>query len=159
MDSNIKIRKALPSDSNQIVSVLLDFYNMDNSNEGKDALRSEIKKDYRYIVAIEKNEIIGLVTWIAHGLPKHGLFELDRICVLKRYRGRGIGKKLVKWLINDAKRWYETHGAQIRKLYILTHEENSAAQIFYQNIGFEHETTLKDHYYLGKNERVYSIFF
>ena len=159
MDYNIKIRKALPSDSNQIVGVLLDFYNMDNSNEAKDALRSEIKKDYRYIVAIEKNEIVGLVTWIAHGLPKHGLFELDRICVLKRYRGGGIGKKLVKWLINDAKRWYKTHGAQIRKLYILTHEENSAAQIFYQNIGFEYETTLKDHYYLGKNERVYSIFF
>ena len=95
MDSNIKIRKALPSDSNQIVSVLLDFYNMDNSNEGKDALRSEIKKDYRYIVAIEKNEIICLVTWIAHGLPKHGLFELDRICVLKKTNRPYWGKKKI----------------------------------------------------------------
>tara|TARA_S200000501_G_scaffold339840_1_gene347817 strand:+ start:13986 stop:14480 length:495 start_codon:yes stop_codon:yes gene_type:complete len=159
MDNNIKIRKAISSDLDQIVSVLLDFYNMDNSNEAKHALESELTKDYNYIVALEKNKIIGLVTWIMHGLPKHGLFELDRICVISGSRGRGIGKKLVKWLIDDAKKWYKDRGAHIRKLYILTHEENLVAQNFYQNIGFDHETTLKDHYYSGKNERVYSLFF
>jgi RimJ/RimL family protein N-acetyltransferase len=47
----------------------------------------------------------------------------------------------------------------IRKLYLLTHEDNKNAHAFYEKIGFEHETTLKDHYYDNKDERVYSMFF
>ena len=43
------------------------------------------------------------MTWLVHGLPKHGLFELDRICILGKSRGKGIGKKLVNALIEDAK--------------------------------------------------------
>ena len=159
MDNNIKIRKAISSDLDQIVSVLLDFYNMDNSNEAKHALESELTKDYKYIVAVEKNKIIGLVTWIMHGLPKHGLFELDRICILNNARGKGVGKKLVQELVKDASKWYNKMDSQIRKLYLLTHEDNIDAHLFYEKVGFVHETTLKDHYYKNQDERVYTMFF
>ena len=50
-------------------------------------------------------------------------------------------------------------GESIRKLYLLTHEDNVDAHIFYKKVGFVHETTLKDHYYKDQNERVYSKFF
>jgi len=50
-------------------------------------------------------------------------------------------------------------GENIRKLYLLTHEDNIDAHIFYEKVGFVHETTLKDHYYKDQNERVYSKFF
>ena len=50
-------------------------------------------------------------------------------------------------------------GEKIRKLYLLTHEDNVDAHIFYEKVGFVHETTLKDHYYKDQNERVYSKFF
>ena len=73
-------------------------------------------------------------------------------------RGRGIGKKLVTELIDDAQNWYKKRNGEARKLYLLTHEDNNNAHMFYEKVGFIHETTLKSHYYNGQDERVYSIF-
>ena len=157
--TNIILRKAKNTDANKIAAVLLDFYNIDDTSEAIHAFKTELKKDYHYIVALENEKIIGLITWLIHGLPKHGLFELDRICLLPESRGKGVGKKLVDALINDARYWYEDQGSRIRKLYLLTHEDNTSAHIFYEKVGFTHETTLTGHYYDNKDERVYSIFF
>ena len=157
--SIINYRRANLKDANQISSVLIDFYNMKNANEASEAFISEMEKNFHYIVALHDGAIIGLVTWLSHGLPKHGLFELDRICLLSELRGKGVGKGLISELIKDADKWYKSMGANIRKLYLLTHEDNVDAHIFYEKVGFVHETTLKDHYYEDQNERVYSKFF
>ena len=157
--SIINYRKATLKDADQISSVLIDFYNMKDANEASEAFISEMEKDFHYIVALHDDVIIGLVTWLSHGLPKHGLFELDRICLLSEARGKGVGKGLVNELIIDADKWYKSMGENIRKLYLLTHEDNVDAHIFYEKVGFVHETTLKDHYYKDQNERVYSKFF
>ena len=157
--SNIIIRKAKLEDANQIANVLLDFYNMENVDEARSAFLAEVSKDYKYILAIENGMIVGLVTWVIHGLPKHGLFELDRICVLSKSRGKGVGKILVDSLIDNARKWYKKNNSQIRKLYLLTHEDNILAQDFYEKVGFHHESTLENHYYNNKNEKLYSIFF
>jgi len=157
--AEIFFRKAKQEESVQIAKVMLDFYNMENLEEANNAVISEISKDYKYIISLENNKIIGLVTWLMHGLPKHGLFELDRICILKEARGKGIGRGLVNTLVEDAKNWYQEQGSKIRKLYLLTHEENVSAHLFYERVGFQHEVTLKDHYYENQDERLYSIFF
>tara|TARA_B100001175_G_scaffold204557_1_gene173667 strand:- start:429 stop:911 length:483 start_codon:yes stop_codon:yes gene_type:complete len=157
--SNIIIRKAKLEDVNQIANVLLDFYNMENVDEARNAFLTEVSKDYKYILAIENGIIVGLVTWIIHGLPKHGLFELDRICILSQSRGKGVGKILVNSLIDKAKEWYKKNNSEIRKLYLLTHEDNISAQAFYEKVGFHHESTLENHYYNNKNEKLYSLFF
>ena len=158
-EQKIIFKKATIDDKNEIAEVLLDFYNMNDLTEAINAFLSELEKDFHYIVAVEENKIIGLVTWLMHGLPKHGLFELDRICILSESRGKGIGSKLVSKLVEDARIWYKEQGGSIRKLYLLTHEDNLNAHIFYEKIGFKHESTLESHYYKGKEERVYSMFF
>ena len=157
--SIIYYRKATIKDADQISLVLIDFYNMKDANEAAKAFISEMEKDFHYIVALQDDVIIGLVTWLSHGLPKHGLFELDRICLLSEARGKGVGKGLINELIIDADKWYKNMGENIRKLYLLTHEDNVDAHIFYEKVGFVHETTLKDHYYKDQNERVYSKYF
>jgi len=160
MNANaIVIKEATHDDKSQIAEVLLDFYNMSDLNEAINVFLSELEKDFHYIVAVENGKIIGLVTWFMHGLPKHGLFELDRICILSASRGKGVGIMLVDRLVDDARKWYNKLDEDIRKLYLLTHEDNKNAHAFYEKIGFEHETTLKDHYYDNKDERVYSMFF
>ena len=158
-EHKIIFKKATIDNKNEIAEVLLDFYNMNDISEAINAFSSELDKDFHYIVAIEKEKIIGLVTWLMHGLPKHGLFELDRICILSESRGKGIGSKLINKLVDDARGWYKKQGTSIRKLYLLTHENNLNAHIFYERTGFKHETTLESHYYKGENERVYSMFF
>ena len=158
-ENNILLREATYDDKDQIAKVLLDFYNMNDVDEAIQSFNNELDKDFHYIVAEEAGKIIGLVTWLMHGLPKHGLFELDRICILSEARGKGVGKKLVDKLIDNASEWYDKEGEKIRKLYLLTHEDNKNAHSFYEKVGFSHETTLKDHYYKNQDERVYVMFF
>ena len=158
-ENSILLREATYHDKDQIAKVLLDFYNMKDADEAAQSFNNELDKDFHYIVAEEAGKIIGLVTWLMHGLPKHGLFELDRICILSEARGKGVGKKLVDKLIDNASKWYDKKGEKIRKLYLLTHEDNKNAHSFYEKVGFSHETTLKDHYYKDQDERVYVMFF
>ena len=94
-----------------------------------------------------------------HGLPKHQLCELDRIAVLPEYRGKGIAQKLFNSMVKDAKVFYKKNKSKLRKLYLLTHADNTRAHKFYEKLGFKHETTLKQHYYKNKDECVYSRFF
>ena len=158
-ENSILLREATYHDKDQIAKVLLDFYNMKDADEAAQSFNNELDKDFHYIVAEEAGKIIGLVTWLIHGLPKHGLFELDRICILSEARGKGVGRKLVDKLIDNASKWYDKKGEKIRKLYLLTHEDNKNAHSFYEKVGFSHETTLKDHYYRDQDERVYVMFF
>tara|TARA_B100001741_G_scaffold232502_1_gene193648 strand:- start:137 stop:619 length:483 start_codon:yes stop_codon:yes gene_type:complete len=158
-ENSILLREATYHDKDQIAKVLLDFYNMKDADEAAQSFNNELDKDFHYIVAEEAGKIIGLVTWLIHGLPKHGLFELDRICILSEARGKGVGRKLVDKLIDNASKWYDKKGEKIRKLYLLTHEDNKNAHSFYEKVGFSHETTLKDHYYKDQDERVYVMFF
>ena len=155
----MKIRKATHGDAEGVANVLVQSYNIKDIKEGIDIFDDEIKKSFNYIVAEHGKKIIGIVTWIMHGLPKHQLCELDRIAVLPEYRGMGVAQKLFNALVKDAKEFYEKHNQKLRKLYLLTHADNIRAHRFYEKIGFKHETTLKQHYYKDKDEFVYSIFF
>ncbi len=155
----MKIRKPAPKDAKAIAYVLAQCYSIRDEKEGVEVFESEAKKGHRYIVAEENDKIVGIVTWLPHGLPKHMLAELDRIAVLPEMRGKGVAEQLKDALIEDCKKWYEEQGFQLRKLYLLTHEDNKRARKFYEKMGFSHETTLKEHYYQGRDECMYSIFF
>ena len=155
----MKIRKATSKDAKGIANVLVKSYNIKDLKEGIDTFKNEIKKQHHYIVAEENGKIIGIVTWLMHGLPKHQLCELDRIAVLPEYRGKGVARKLFNALIKDAKQFYKKNKSKLRKLYLLTHDNNIRAHKFYEKLGFKHETTLKQHYYKDKDEYVYSMFF
>lgn len=155
----MKIRKATSKDAKGIANVLVQSYNIKDLKEGISVFKNETKKNYNYIVAEENGKVIGIVTWLMHGLPKHQLCELDRIAVLPEYRGKGVAKQLFNALIKDAKQFYKKNKSKLRKLYLLTHADNIRAHKFYEKLGFRHETTLKHHYYKDKDEYVYSMFF
>src|SRR3989338_3714300 len=144
----MKIHRSKPSDAKGIANVLVNSYNVKDLKEGMAVFKSESAKQQIYIVAEDKGKIIGIATWIMHGLPKHQLAELDRIAV-----------PLFEALLKDCKEFYRKNKSELRKLYILTHYDNVRAHRFYEKLGFTHETTLKAHYYENKDEFVYSRFF
>ncbi|HLC96474.1 MAG TPA: GNAT family N-acetyltransferase [Candidatus Nanoarchaeia archaeon] len=155
----MKCRNATLVDAEQISVVLKECYNIDSNKEGKKVFLTEVKKQYRYIVAVEKGKVAGITSWQMHGLPKHMVCELDRIAVLSEYRGKGVAKQLFDALVKSADAEYKKYGFRMRKLYLLTHVENKRARRFYEKLGLSHETTLKKHYYADKDECVYSRFF
>ena len=152
-------KKANPKDARGIANVLVQSYNIKDLKEGIKVFKNETKKNHHYIVSEENGKIIGIVTWLMHGLPKHQLCELDRIAVLPEYRGKGIAHKLFSAMVKDAKTFYKKNKSKLRKLYLLTHADNIRAHKFYEKLGFKYETTLKQHYYKDKDEYVYSMFF
>ncbi|MBW2975531.1 GNAT family N-acetyltransferase [Candidatus Woesearchaeota archaeon] len=155
----MKLRKAEEKDAAGIAAVLEECYNIDSVEEGIKVFKEEASKKHNYIVADIDGRIAGIVTWKMHGLPKHGLCELDRIAVLKEFRGRSVGKALFNALIEKADSEYKSKGSRLRRLYILTHADNKVAQSFYVKMGCTHEATLKSHYYKGTDEFVFSRFF
>ena len=166
----MKFRKATLKDAKGIAKVLKESYNIKDLKEGLEVFKFEREKHHHYIVAVDtrtesgtnsigKGKIVGLVTWLIHGLPKHQLAELDRIAVLPEYMGKGVAKGLFDELIKEAVAFYKKKKSKLRKLYLLTHEDNKRAHKFYEKLGFEHEVTLKEHYYKDKHEYVFSRFF
>ena len=139
--------------------MLVNSYNVRDIKEGIGVFKNESAKMNHYIVAEDKGKIIGIATWLMHGLPKHQLVELDRIAVLQEYRGKGVARLLFEALLRDSKSFFKKNKSRLRKMYILTHYDNIRAHRFYEKLGFAHETTLKSHYYENKDEYVYSRFF
>lgn len=154
----MEYRLATPADARGSAAVLMGAYNIESVEEGEAAFWEERGRGIRYLVAVQEGRILGLTTWLAHGLPKHGLAELDRIAVLPELRGRGIVAALFQALLADADAHYRRHGHFLRKLFLMTHADNLRAQAFYRKVGFAAEATLKDHFYQGKNEIVMSLF-
>lgn len=155
----MKVREANEKDTFGIAEVLKASYNISSIEEGVKTFNEENTKGHKYIVAEDGGKIIGLTTWVRHGLFKHQLCELDRIAVLPDFQGKGVARQLFDALVKSANSEYKKNGSKLRKLYILTHADNKRAQEFYKKMGFSHETTLKDHYYAGKDEFVLSKFF
>jgi ribosomal protein S18 acetylase RimI-like enzyme len=152
-------RKAVEEDAEGIAKVLVASYNIESVEEGMEAFRTETKKEKHYLVAEEDSKILGIVTWMMHGLPKHQLCELDRIAVLPESKGKGVAKQLFDALVKDAGEFFKKHNSKLRKLYLLCHADNERAHSFYKKMSFKHETTLKEHYYKDKDEFVFSILF
>jgi len=155
----MKYRQAALKDARGIAKVLVTSYNIKSVEEGVGVFKHETKKHHNYIVADNNGEIIGIVTWTMHGIPRHQLCELDRIAVLPKYRGEGIARGLFNALIADANKFYKKHGSKLRKLYLLCHADNKRAHTFYKKMGLKHEATLKQHYYSHIDEYVFSLFF
>lgn len=154
----MEYRRANEADAHNIAAVLVQSYNIASLEEGEAVFREERSRGICYLVAVEGGQVVGLTSWMPHGLPKHGLAELDRIAVSPAMRGQGVAGELVQALLADAGAYYGAQGGRLRKLFLMTHADNLRAQAFYLKMGFKAEATLKDHYYPGKDELVMSLF-
>jgi len=155
----ITTRKASLKDAEGIAKVLKGVYNISSVKEGKEAFKFERKEGRNYLVAIKDGKIVGLTTWLFHGLPKHGLIELDRIAVLDEYRRNGIATKLTYGLIADAKKELKKYHKNLRKLFLLSHKSNRRAHKFYYKLGFKLEAKFPNHFHKGETEDLLAKYF
>lgn len=155
----MKYRKTTIKDKNAISKVLFENYNIKTEKEAQRIIKEEFERGYNYVVVEDKGKIVGVACWAIHGRPKHRLVHCARVAVLPEYRGKGVAKKLFEKMVQDADKFYKSQGYKMRKMYAYTHSSNKLAQKFYKNRGFILEAKLKDHYYKGEDEYIYSMFF
>jgi tRNA threonylcarbamoyladenosine biosynthesis protein TsaB len=88
------------------------------------------------LVSIMNDEVVGyLVVWIV-GDEMH----LGNIAVGSRYRGRGVGRQLMKWLIEEAAR------RRIVRVTLEVRTSNESAISLYKRFGFE-KVAVREGYY------------
>lgn len=96
-----------------------------------------------YLIAEIENEIAGSLNYSgrARQRTKHtGEFGLS---VAKRYWGLGIGKELIKYMIDWAK-----EGNVVRKINLRVREDNETAINLYTKLGFKKEGIISREFYI-----------
>ncbi len=156
--ADLQVRLGIPEDAGMIADVYLASYNIKSREQAQETYLREIREDHRFFAAFDGKKAIGFTSWYMHGVPHHGLAELNRIAVLKEYWRLGIGTRLFEAILEDAKRFYQKEGYRLRKLFLMTHDDNTQAHAFYEKMGLRKEAVLADHYYDGRDEAVYSFF-
>ena len=67
------------------------------------------------------------------------------ICVLQKYTGQSYGKKIMEFLLKEAK------NKKIKQIYLSFYKNNVIAYQLYKKVGFESITTRNDVCYMVKN--------
>lgn len=84
--------------------------------------------NYQYYLIQENNQFLGFIGFEFHQEPE--TTKLHRIYFLKEAQGKGLGKKALKFVIDEAKKVDD-------KRVILTVNKNNSAQKFYESQGFK----------------------
>jgi GNAT superfamily N-acetyltransferase len=108
----------------------LDKKKFDKLNEGS------VDKIYslEYFVAIdESGRVLGTTGLYAMEKDKGNTYWLGWYCVGSKYRGRGVGGKLLDYTIKEAKK----RGKRILRLYTSPSDDEKTAQIIYDSRGFK----------------------
>ena len=88
----------------------------------------EIEK-HIFIIAFEDKKPIGFAAYYPKDKTSHSLYKLDKIYVLPDQHGKGIGKKLIEYIISIIR----PMGASILELNV---NRSNNAVTFYQKLGF-----------------------
>lgn len=143
----LTIRTALTKDASQVVKLMKGVikegpFTLYESDEYSSTAKSEAKRIKRfkdapgkiYLVAVIKDEITGFISfdnWDTRRTTHTGLFS---IFLKKKFRSMGIGKLLVKSMVNWGK-----HNPVNKKISLAVFSTNKNAIALYKKLGFRRE--------------------
>lgn len=150
-NGKIIIRKALKSDANELVNYL-DLISKESDyltfGEGESDITVEQEEEFiesannknntLFIVAEMNEKIIGNLNFSAGQRKRIAHTGEFGVSVLKEYWGNGIGKELIKYLIQ----WSKNSGL-IRKINLRVRIDNTKAIKLYKELGFFEEGIIK----------------
>ena len=138
MLKNITFSKMTTFDLQSIAPILVsefdDFWNLD-------VLKSELESPSSYYFVIKNNEEIVGFAGIKVILDEADIMD---IVIKKSYRGNGLGKLLMEYLISFAR------SLKLLSLTLEVREDNYSAIALYTKLGFI-KVGLRKNYYDGKN--------
>ena len=138
--SDIKLRNFLLSDLKRIIEIEQSSFTSDAySQERFENLYKKHPDDF--VVAENANNIVGYI--IAY--DKGGSVDFNSMAVDKKYRGLGIGRLLVNFMLDRFKK------DGLKKASLEVRATNEIAISFYKNLGFEIEEIIESYYPDGGN--------
>lgn len=130
----MNIRKATREDYASLMKLYNEFVGEERySNHDNDSFIQALKNTNNFVFIAEDNgKLIGFATFtkrIVIRYPKP-IAELDELYVVPNMRKKGIGKLLMKKVIEQAKH------EKCHRLYIETHFDRKEAHSFYESLKF-----------------------
>ena len=91
------------------------------------SLKKQMISGSQFIFVYENEEPVGFAAYLFKG---HGIYKLDKIYVLISQQGKGTGRFVIDFIINEIKQ----KGATALQLQV---NRNNKAKSFYEKLGFE----------------------
>jgi ribosomal protein S18 acetylase RimI-like enzyme len=114
--------------------------------------------DYHHIKVVKLDAVLaGWLFWRVESEKHHGIAVIDEVWMEERFRRKGLGEKLLRASIEDAKNFFEKSGFVLRKVLVTTAENNEAGRRLYEKTGFKKCATFKDLYRKNESELVYIL--
>ncbi|TFG27011.1 GNAT family N-acetyltransferase [Candidatus Thorarchaeota archaeon] len=101
---------------------------------------------FKTLLALQNNELVGLLSWDTRGGYEDGVIELVTIGVNESSKRQGIATKLVESLIDNASEFYTNKGHKLRVIILFMERQNDVAREFYTKLGFSEEAVLRQLY-------------
>lgn len=154
----IIVKKATCDDEDKISRLLKTKYRFKSEDTAKATFKREcILQHYR--MAEENGEIVGLISWRPQGTFDHGVVEVARIAVASNHPQSVMVKEMLfDAMIAEADMLYREHNSHLRKVFSMFHADNEHLKDFFATKGMQQEAILRNHFHIGVDEVVYSMF-
>jgi ribosomal protein S18 acetylase RimI-like enzyme len=143
---NTSIRPATAADLDSIAAIHREsFVRQSRSLEWVTATANSYPRT-RYFVAEYGADIVGYVVWTEKsGFRTEAVVELEQIAVLSLFRDRGIGRALVRSLI-DVDGALRARYARVKAVSLTTRSDNRARHLYQSSLGAKVQATITDLY-------------
>lgn len=155
---SISIRPVKAKDKDAIMNMLVEtkFFRPDEITVAEEVLDDSIlcgpDGEYRSFVAVEKNEVIG---WVSFGPTACtiGTFDVYWIAVSPKVQNKGAGRKLMNYATEQIKKC----GGRIIVVETSGLSRYLPTQRFYEKLGYSKDACLKDFYAPGDDKLIYIL--
>jgi ribosomal protein S18 acetylase RimI-like enzyme len=153
---NIQVTDAIENDVERLIEVYSSPHLYHTREEASWYVKSFF--DYHHIKVVKSDEVsAGWLFWRVESERHHGIAVIDELWVDEKFRRKGLGEKLLRTSIEDAKNFFKRDGFVLRKVLVTTAEDNEPAIKLYEKIGFQKSAVFKGLYGKGENEIVYIL--
>jgi ribosomal protein S18 acetylase RimI-like enzyme len=145
----IKVRLMKEDEIPIVASIAsLSFRGLKNFDKAEEWIRCNYRAYPRmqYFVAADE-KIYGYILWNEKGgFREEAILELEQIAVHPDYRGRGIGKKLIRESLEEMKKYLFKRGSKLKLVEITTGASNYAQKLYSETLNAKVVCKIPDFY-------------
>jgi ribosomal protein S18 acetylase RimI-like enzyme len=153
---HIEVVNAVKKDLERLIEVYSSLNLYHNREDATWFVKSFFDYHHVKVVRLDGN-IVGALFWRVNEERHHGIIVIEDFWIDEKFRRRGLGEKLLKTVIEDAKTFFEKSGYALRRVLVTTAETNIPARRLYEKIGFQKCAELEDLFGQGETELIYVL--
>ena len=151
------IRKTTEKDADMMGKFMENCYKTTHLGQGREVYLHEYKRGHQFFVLEVDSQPKGIGSWTLRGLPHRKVIRINRLGVSKK-EDIAYAKPLFRALAEDADQYLKSKGFKLRKVFQLVHSNDQPMIDILESLGLEREAVIKEHFWKGINEFVYSMF-